>query len=316
MKKNHHRLLAPGLLFSANLLVFAQIPATAQSLWAAPKTPCVKSNCAAPARISLDGIFDDAEIGAQLGKIGGRLIDSGKAVKMATLIDQLSRKTCSLALPRPGSWKHNSSQVAESSKPAVLIVARLFRCQDCKEWTAAPASGFFIASSGAFVTSYHVVDEPRYETMIVMSGLGQVFPVREVLAADKEHDIAILRVEGRDLPALAIECSVQTMGSRVYVISHPYGHIYTMTEGIISRYCHLNEDEGPRNMLEITADFAPGSSGAPVLDERGNVAGWVDNIRFRAESGGSGSEGQPGISFHQCGVAADVLSLIQTSKRK
>jgi S1-C subfamily serine protease len=194
------------------------------------------------------------------------------------------------------------------------MVARLYLCPSCQEWSAVPASGFFISPAGAFVTSFHVVANAEYETIIVMAGDGRVFPVREVLAADQQHDLAILRVAGEHLPAVPLSRVAPAAGTRVYVISHPYGHLYSMTEGIISRCCRMNDPEGPRAMLEITADFGPGSSGAPVLDERGEAVGWVDNVRVRAGGAESGAGPQPSMTFHQCGIAADVLRLIQTPR--
>jgi hypothetical protein len=59
----------------------------------------------------------------------------------------------------------------------------------------------------------------------------------------------------------------------VFVISHPDGHFYSLTRGYVSRRYLTAKDRVPR--LQITADFAKGSSGAGIFNGRGELAGLV-----------------------------------------
>ena len=238
------------------------------------------------------------------------MVEAGRTVEMSVLISQLKRPTCRLDLPQAPAVREGSATIAARCRASVVVVARLFRQGASNKWSAAPASGFFISESGAFITSYHVVDCADYRTIVVMTGDGRMLPVKEVLAADKRCDVAILRVEGGKLPALPLECAAP-VGSRISVMSHTVGRYYTFTEGVISRRSLLHEGPVPLEIMEITADFGPGSSGGPVVNERGNVVGWVDSLLWLPSTAVSGGEASPPLMFRHCGVASNALRLVE-----
>ena len=88
----------------------------------------------------------------------------------------------------------------------------------------------------------------------------------------------VMRIEPgkKNLPALPL-ADTASPGEEVSVISHPQGRHYCLTNGRISRYHReTNEETGETNdWLSITADFALGSSGGPVLNNKGEVVGMV-----------------------------------------
>ena len=103
-----------------------------------------------------------------------------------------------------------------------------------------------------------------------------------ILAANKATDLAILRAKGKGFTPLPVDTSAQAapLGGKVRVFSHPDRHFYVLSEGIISRkYLDSARREGPRRMIAITADFAKGSSGAPVFNEYGAVVASVNNTQ-------------------------------------
>jgi S1-C subfamily serine protease len=63
------------------------------------------------------------------------------------------------------------------------------------------------------------------------------------------------------------------VGTAISVISHPAGHFYSFTTGIISRYMDVLDPSGTYSAFAITADYARGSSGAPVMNQQGQVVG-------------------------------------------
>jgi S1-C subfamily serine protease len=110
-----------------------------------------------------------------------------------------------------------------------------------------------------------------------MTADGYVIPVERVLAANRRDDLAVLKVEREGLPPLPLADSGQAtaVGSPVGLISHPGGHFYSYTSGVVSRYMKVPGRSGAFDAFSITADYARGSSGAPVLNDKGQVVGIV-----------------------------------------
>jgi S1-C subfamily serine protease len=115
-----------------------------------------------------------------------------------------------------------------------------------------------------------------------MTSDGRVFPIKAVLATDRINDAAVLKVEATDLKPLPLARSVR-VGATVYCLSHPLMNymgtengFFAFTQGIVSgRYRSQLRGETPINVLTITADYAQGSSGGPILNEHGAVVGMV-----------------------------------------
>lgn len=177
-------------------------------------------------------------------------------------------------------------------------------------WVAVPASGFFISTNGAFVTSSHVIHSPDHEGIIVLTGDGRVLPVRALLADDETNDVAILQATGDTFSALALEM-VAEAGSRVAVMSHPVGRFFTFTQGSLTRRSLHHRVAHAQELLEITADFGPGSSGAPVVNPRGNVVGWADTLRVWPGDNNRDPTSSPTLTFRECGVSEDIVRLFK-----
>ena len=217
-------------------------------------------------------VVDDQALRKRLAVEGERLIEQKQITEMDELIKQLGRDCCELELPQPKKIAGGPVEVFAKAKDSVVLVAGLRKCEKCVDWHAAAASGFAIAS-GAIVTNYHVVDDSKKEALVVMTSDGRVLPVECVLAASQENDLAILKLDVDDLAPLAIASDTPPVGSPVSVISHPAGRYYCFTSGIVSRHMKMRSKAGETEGLSITADFARGSSGAPILDSQGRVIG-------------------------------------------
>lgn len=105
---------------------------------------------------------------------------------------------------------------------------------------------------------------------------GRCFPIQEVLVADRTRDVVIVRIDCHDLPTLAI-APQEPVGRSISIISHPNGDLFTFTHGTISRYANRAvEPSSPTiGWMFVTADFAVGSSGGPVMNRCGDVVGMV-----------------------------------------
>lgn len=228
------------------------------------------------------GMIDDKKLLSELNLHAKQLRNVDDAPKAAELLKQLSRKQCQLTLQMPGEKKLTTTEIAQRTRKGVLVVSGLYKCKRCPNWHSGAASGFMLTEDGAFCTSYHVVDNPQNDSIVIMTGDGRVAPVMEVLAADKRTDLAILRAKGKGFTPLPVSVNPldSPIGDKVHVFSHPNRHFYVLSEGIISRkYLDSTRKEGPRRMISITADFAKGSSGAPVFNEYGAVIASVNNTQ-------------------------------------
>lgn len=178
--------------------------------------------------------------------------------------------------PAPASAKY------EEACRGIVVVGSIEHCKKCDEFhMGAVSSGWIIDPRGLIVTNYHVLNDKDAGEIGVMTFDGKVFPVRGVLAADREGDAAILSIDPGEagLVALPLAATADT-GEAIRVIGHPDGRFFSLSEGIVSRvFTEETDDEGSgrRTWLTVTADYGAGSSGAPVLNSAGEVVGMVSS---------------------------------------
>lgn len=128
------------------------------------------------------------------------------------------------------------------------------------------------------VTNFHVIDGAN--KIVVKLESGAMHEVSGVLADDSKSDVVVLRVRASGVPFLKLgESAKAQVGQHVTVIGSPLGLEGTVSDGIISAKREL-PDKG--KWLQITAPIAPGSSGSPVIDAKGEVLG-VATMLMRGE---------------------------------
>jgi hypothetical protein len=257
-----------------------------------------------------DEPVDDQRLSGELLKFGEALLDSGKAVKADAIRAQLDRRRCQLALTSAAQKGDTLSAAASRVRPGVAVVGSIFKCKKCSKWHLGGASGFFISSDGIFVTNHHVVASADKETFVVMSGDGRMSAVKELLATDPVADVAILRCEGSGYTALPLSADAPD-GSPVGVWSHPSSHFFCLSAGIVARRFMQRKTGGAAEALAITADYARGSSGGPVFDDRGNVVGMVASTDSVYYSNENGEQKNLQMVFKNCVSARSILALIE-----
>lgn len=136
-------------------------------------------------------------------------------------------------------------------------------------------SGFLVSSDGYIVTNNHVVadaDTIRV-TMDDQNGKTKDFKAT-LIGADEETDLALLKVEGSNLPYLQFGNSdALKVGEWLLAIGNPFGLDHTVTAGILSAKGR-NIKAGPfDNFLQTDASINPGNSGGPLLNMNGLVVG-------------------------------------------
>jgi S1-C subfamily serine protease len=273
----------------------------------------IEQPCVAPGdRPDASKNIDDRQITQQIQRAGGAIAETGTATAVAELIKQLSVRKCDLDLAHVTLKPAEGGLLYEQVKQSVVVVSGIYKCDRCNNWHAACATGFVISSSGAIVTNYHVVDNSKNSALVARTADGKVLAVKRVLAANKADDIAILELDVQDevLTPLPVAKSRAPVGSNVSVISHPSQRFYCYTSGVISRYTRLRSDDEPANAMTITADFARGSSGGPVLNANGEVVGIVrstESIYYKVDKG---QQKNLQMVFKTCVPAASLLNLI------
>lgn len=222
----------------------------------------------------------DKLLRSKLVSEGEKLINGGRFAPASELRTQLTRRTCQVSLPAPGQANLSLVELVKRRQSGVLIVSGLYKCDRCEKWHGSGASAVALTEDGVFATCYHVVAATNRHAFFVMTLDGEVAPVVEVLAADEKADVAICRVAGIKLSPVPLAAKNPPIGSPISLISHPSGQHFTLTTGVISRYFFKPVTKTRSTpAMAITAEFAKGSSGGPVLDAAGNVVGLAASTR-------------------------------------
>jgi serine protease Do len=257
-------------------------------------------------------VCDDA-IEAELVRAGTEFLKTGRGAAAANITTHPERGGALLKLPPPGRKKLSAEDVAARARAGTLVVAYLHLCSKCPNYHVIAGAGIVLTADGVIATCHHLIDDGDARVFVAMTGDGRCFPVREVLASSATNDVVLLKLEtgGARLAPLPLE-DAAPVGSRVFVLGHPESHYYTFTEGIVARHFTGQAETGAAEMMSITAEFAPGASGCPILNERGNVVGMADNI-VRAGYDSKKAHGAS-IVFKHCRPAAAIRALMQPPK--
>ena len=149
-------------------------------------------------------------------------------------------------------------------------------------------SGFIISSDGYLITNAHVVDGADEVTVKLTD--KREFKAK-VIGADKRTDVALLKIEAKDLPKVTIgDPEKLKVGEWVVAIGKPFGLESTMTAGIVSAKGRDLPQENLVPFIQTDAAVNPGNSGGPLFNLRGEVVG-INSMIF------SRTGGYMGLSF-------------------
>ncbi|MBT4013817.1 MAG: trypsin-like peptidase domain-containing protein [Planctomycetaceae bacterium] len=258
---------------------------------------------------------DDRAIKNMISSKSDALLMDDKIVQIKKISEQLNRKQTELRLPRLKTTELTSREIYQQVTPSVLILSKIYKCGRCERWHDRSAGAFVLTADGAIVTNYHVVEGPRDDerAMVATTSTGDVYPVKELLAASETDDVVILQLalpRGVQLqPAKVAQRSWP--GEDAIVISHPVGRFYSLTKGTVSRNATLRMKAGASNRMFITADYAKGSSGSPVFNSLGEVIGLVSSTESIYYTQTNDVQKNLQMVFHNCVQGQAVLSLIK-----
>ena len=221
--------------------------------------------------------FNDLKLGSDFQKGLEKLLEGNQSVRLADLKRQLTQKHSKVELGEIPLHSVSPNKLYDQVSKSVLVMGRLYNCGKCSKWHTSMASAFVIGQDGIIVTNYHVLEKEDGEILGAMDAEGTVYGVEKVLAANREDDLVILKLRDAKLIPMSLG-KPANVGSDVWVISHPNRKLYMMTKGMVSRYnIILDKNRKPGRRMSITADYAKGSSGAPVFNRKGQVVGVVSS---------------------------------------
>ena len=136
---------------------------------------------------------------------------------------------------------------------------------------AAAGSGVIISADGYIVTNNHVVDGA--DELTVSLNDNKEFSAR-IIGADKTTDLALIKIDGKNLPAITIANSDDVkVGEWVLAVGNPLGLNNTVTAGIISAKARTLGANGIESFIQTDAAINQGNSGGALVNTRGELVG-------------------------------------------
>jgi serine protease Do len=216
------------------------------------------------------------------------------------------------ARPAPGGLADLSRSLQELADRVSPAVVQIFVTgysapdEDSHGATGEPAlertsgSGVIVDAEGYILTNAHVVENAtRLEVDLPFAATGGP-PGRSIVkrrgrsvgarivAIDRETDIAVIRVDARDLPTLAFADSDELRpGQIVLAFGSPLGLESSVTMGVVSAVARQLQPEDPMIYIQTDAPINPGNSGGPLVDTEGRLVG-INTLIFSQSGGNEG----------------------------
>jgi S1-C subfamily serine protease len=132
-------------------------------------------------------------------------------------------------------------------------------------------TGFFVTDTGVIATNAHLARGE--ESLLAFLPGGQQLEAK-VVYLDADLDIALVKVEGKDFPHLALaDAATVKQGEDVLAIGNPGdAMLFSVTKGIVSAV-GIFANAGPGTWIQTDTPINPGNSGGPLLNNRGEVIG-------------------------------------------
>lgn len=224
-------------------------------------------------------------------------------VDFSNLVEQVSPAVVSVNVVK----KMSQEELLQQQVPEIL--KRFFGNQIIIPQQQAPrektafGSAFFISKDGYLLTNHHVVEDAS-EVTIMLNDRREIDA--KVVGSDERTDVALLKVEGVNFPALSTGNIDQLkVGQPVLAIGSPFGFDYSASAGIVSAKSRNMMGETSVPFIQTDVALNPGNSGGPLFNQQGQVVG-VNSRIF------SGTGGYMGLSFSiPIDVAMDIADQLK-----
>lgn len=157
-------------------------------------------------------------------------------------------------------------EIAEQLKPSICVITA--RGREAKRENL--GTGFVVSADGLIATNSHVIGEGR--PISVEFADGRKFDAVAVQAHDTRKDMAIIKIDAKDLKAIPLgDSDALKDGQAVLALGNPKGLKHSVVSGVVSG---TREIEG-RKMIQIAIPVEPGNSGGPLVDMFGRAQGII-----------------------------------------
>lgn len=165
-------------------------------------------------------------------------------------------------------------------------------------------SGFILSEDGYVITNHHVIKDAE-EVVVRLQDRREL--VAKIVGSDRRSDIALLKLEAKDLPVVRLGSSENLkVGAWVLAIGSPFGFDHSATAGIVSAKGRNLPSDNYVPFIQTDVAINPGNSGGPLFNLEGEVIGVNSQIFSR-------TGGFMGLSFAiPIDVAMSVVEQIKT----
>ena len=173
-----------------------------------------------------------------------------------------------------------AEQVRSSLRTPAEIAARSTPSVVSVRTEQSLGTGFVVSQDGLIATNLHVI-AGNSEITVTLSDHRE-FQVVEIWNGDRQRDLVIMRIQAKKLPVIPLgDSDDMHPGDSIVAIGHPLGLEDTVSNGLVSAVRKL--DKG-LTVLQISAPIAPGSSGGPIFNDRGEVIGVATAIMLGGQN--------------------------------
>lgn len=280
----------------------------------------------------------------ELKKTAMDLMQAGALLNGDQVAEQLgARRSCKLTLPKPLTKPLNNRELYSRARTTHLRVGWLFQekrpkpkeGKPPKRWNFNLSGGYVLTADGAAVTCHHVIEPPDSDSatsyLVAADDDDHLFPVAEILADNPDTDTCIFRIKATEKFTPLPLAADTTPGDKVVCFSDPMGQRGYYSEGVVARFLTRPLASSPKGKqdpekqpvwIEVSTEYAMGSSGSGVLDAFGNAVGHVSEIESmvddQADTPAKSRVAAPGtvIVFHDVIAVRNVRALITEKTEK
>ena len=222
---------------------------------------------------------------------------------LSSLIDQIEQQS-NIKL---NELKNELKDIQIKSADFSAIVNDVLQSVVSVKTNLGQGSGAIIDRKGYIVTNVHVINGAS--SISVVSYSGSTYNVNTIVGYNANADIAVLKIDARDLRALNFgDSDALKVGEKVIAAGNPAGLAFTVTEGIVSAF---RTAENGIKYIQTDVPINPGNSGGPLINAKGEIVG-INNFKISGGFEGLGFA----ISSNEASKVANKIINDYESKQK
>ena len=181
---------------------------------------------------------------------------------------------CLVRLPEPGRY-FTSEEIAQRLRNSIVKIEVVKRMPNQSNYTRSYGSGF-VFKHGYVATNEHVIRHMQIKPSgVYITDSKRSYAIQRIIGYDVEYDIAIIQCSQLKAVPLSLGDSDKiNIGETVYTAGSPKGYAGSFSSGVVSA---MRDDafKSSDDVIQFTAPISSGSSGSPLVNNKGQVIGVV-----------------------------------------